>query len=382
MIKNIKSKTGLGGFYIVFNGSVKNEKPGWYGLSHLMEHLVCKQLDDIMDDMQRYGISWNAYTAYDKIVFHMTGLNEHVNEFRDTFLDRVLSYTPTKEHLEHEKKIILEEYKDSFNDQISSHYLNLLRKKYGIYSAIGLRRDIENFKIEDCLAYSYMFLKKPSIIVSVSDKDFERKGLQFDSYETEYSKLEELTNPQLNYVKLDEQEDPNKISIESIIKYPKETIIGYNVIEEDNNIIEFASEVLISGLNSPLYKELREKRGLIYSIGYYMMDNVGDGSSILMLYTTTDKKNKSAVISSIQEVVENVDKYVTKERFDVVKDSIKTKIKKAAILIHDNIDDEIIDEKYQVSKIIDTVTFEDVKRVLNKYYKLNYSTYSEEFLND
>jgi hypothetical protein len=36
MIINEKSETGLSGFFIVFNGSTMNEKPGWYGLSHLI----------------------------------------------------------------------------------------------------------------------------------------------------------------------------------------------------------------------------------------------------------------------------------------------------------------------------------------------------------
>ena len=41
MIVNVKSETGLSGFYIVFGGSTMNEKPGSYGISHLLEHLIC-----------------------------------------------------------------------------------------------------------------------------------------------------------------------------------------------------------------------------------------------------------------------------------------------------------------------------------------------------
>jgi hypothetical protein len=32
------------GFYVVYEGSTNLEKP-WYGISHIMEHLVCKALD-------------------------------------------------------------------------------------------------------------------------------------------------------------------------------------------------------------------------------------------------------------------------------------------------------------------------------------------------
>ena len=54
---NVKSQTDLSGFHVVYRGSVKNEKKGWFGLSHLMEHLVCHHLDDMLDDFDRDGIA-------------------------------------------------------------------------------------------------------------------------------------------------------------------------------------------------------------------------------------------------------------------------------------------------------------------------------------
>jgi predicted Zn-dependent peptidase len=53
MIINLKSETELSGFYVVYEGSTNLEKPGWYGLSHLMEHLVCKNYDHLQEDFDR-----------------------------------------------------------------------------------------------------------------------------------------------------------------------------------------------------------------------------------------------------------------------------------------------------------------------------------------
>ena len=51
MIINLKSQNDLSGFYIVYEGSTNLEKPGWYGLSHLMEHLLCKTFFHLLEDL-------------------------------------------------------------------------------------------------------------------------------------------------------------------------------------------------------------------------------------------------------------------------------------------------------------------------------------------
>ena len=53
MIINLKSQTDLSGFYVVYEGSTNLEKSGWYGISHLMEHLMCKNFDHLQEDFDK-----------------------------------------------------------------------------------------------------------------------------------------------------------------------------------------------------------------------------------------------------------------------------------------------------------------------------------------
>ena len=69
MIINLKSETELSGFYVVYEGSTNLEKKGWFGISHLMEHLMCKNFDHLQEDFAKDGIDWNAYTSSNEIVF-------------------------------------------------------------------------------------------------------------------------------------------------------------------------------------------------------------------------------------------------------------------------------------------------------------------------
>ena len=115
MIINLKSQTDLSGFYVVYEGSTNLEKPGWFGISHLLEHLVCKSFDHLQEDFDRDSIDWNAYTSGNEIVFYLTGLDEKVNKWKGEFIKLLGQFNVTKEEFENERKIVLEEYMDSPN---------------------------------------------------------------------------------------------------------------------------------------------------------------------------------------------------------------------------------------------------------------------------
>ena len=83
--KKIKSPTPLSGFYIAYYGSTMNEHKGIYGISHLMEHLICKGIDSLMEDFEREAVNWNAYTSDKEIVFYMTGMNKNVKKWKQIF---------------------------------------------------------------------------------------------------------------------------------------------------------------------------------------------------------------------------------------------------------------------------------------------------------
>jgi predicted Zn-dependent peptidase len=100
MVTNIKSTTGLSGFYIIFDGSTMNEKPGWFGISHLCEHLICKSFEHLQNTYQQKNVKWNAYTSVDNVVFFMKGLDRHINEYKNDFLNFILKYEPTQEQLD------------------------------------------------------------------------------------------------------------------------------------------------------------------------------------------------------------------------------------------------------------------------------------------
>ena len=356
MIINLKSQTDLSGFYVVYEGSTNLEKSGWYGISHLMEHLMCKNFDHLQEDFDRDGIEWNAYTSNNEIVFYLTGLDEKVNKWKGEFMDLLGDFNVTKEEFENERNIVLEEYMDSFNEQTQSHQLNLSRKLFGDYDPIGLKKDLQNLKFMDCLNYYELQYAKPSKIINVSkNKKYNNQAIDF------------IDRQIVKNIEFGDHKVPLELGNE--FKDKTSIVILSPVIEEDFAYVHFINAMLSLGLKSPLYQEIREKRGLVYYVHCYQSRMNQQGISTIA--TQTSNKNYNQVIDSVETIIKNPGKYLTKDRFNLVKDYYKVRQQKDEILRYKNVNQWINPEGWSVYDILDGVNIKKVREVYDKYFNFD-----------
>lgn len=354
MIINLKSQTDLSGFYVVYEGSTNLEKAGWYGISHLMEHLMCKNFDHLQEDFDKDGIDWNAYTSGNEIVFYLTGLDEKVNKWKGQFMDLLGQFNVTKEQFENERNIVLEEYMDSFNDQTQSHMLNLSRKIFNDYDPIGLREDLQKMKFMDCLNYFELQYAKPTKIINVS-KNKPYKNNSIDFAERTIVKNLSFGNHKVPFELNNDFKDKSSLVMLSPI------------IDEDFAYVHFINSMLSLGLKSPLYQEIREKRGLVYYVHCYLSRVNNQGLN--MIATQTSNKNFNACVDSVKLVLDNPKKHLTKDRFELVKDYYKVRMQKDEILRYKSVSQWINPEGWSVYDIIEDVNLKKVKEVYDKYFK-------------
>jgi len=367
MIVNLRSQTELSGFYIIYYGSTLLEERGNYGISHLMEHLMCKNFEHLRETFEKEGIDWNAYTSSNEIVFYFTGLDEYLNKRKSELIELMSDFNVTKNQFENEKKIVLEEYSDYFSDQTESHMLNLTRKLYNVYDPIGLREDLESLKFMDCLNFYEKQFSKPSKIINVSSKEpFSYSG-------------------SFNNLSFDKKIDFGPYNDSILEKRPSfgdkvSLIMSSPIAEGDFNYITFINAMLSMGLSSPLYDEVREKKGLVY----YIRCNQSrlNEQGITQITTQTNDSNVDRVYDSVRFVLKNPNKFLTQERFETIKDSYLIKLKKDKINRYSNVSRWINPTGWSIKEIINTVTLEKVMDVYNKYYdfdKFYLSNDQEEF---
>jgi predicted Zn-dependent peptidase len=353
MIINLKSQSNLSGFYIIYEGSTNLERPGIYGISHLMEHLVCKTFFHLLEDFDRDSIDWNAYTDNNLINFHFTGLESKLDKYRDKIIESIQDFNITKQQFENERSIVISEYEDAFNSQSEAHHLNLMRKLFNDYDPIGLKKDLESLKFMDCLNFYEEQYLKPTKIINVS-KTKKIKDLDIDFVDRQIVKTMSYGNHKVDLELGNEFKDKTSL------------IMLSPIISEKNAHVNFINAMLSLGLKSPLYQEIREKLGAVYYI--HCQQSRFNQQGLTMIDTQTNNSNVNKVIDGVEKVLKNKSKFLTKERFNLVKDFYTVRREKEEILRYKNINKYILPKGWSVYDILDTLKLNDLKDVYDQYF--------------
>lgn len=315
--ENIEANVnGFGSLNIFYNAGGKIESKGYRGISHLAEHLISKCIEPIEEQLDAHGISQNAVTSENFVLFYFNGLNENLKKFEEKLLS-VLSYSPSESEFEKEKKIVLREYDDTFSEK-RSLILNILRKYFNSYSAIGFKEDIENITYQDYLNFQKEYFKNPLYILRVGDTELTHV---YNSLNYTQETITEYKNEEQNeYV-------PECNTSSKHIFYVDWVNLDMN--HRDLTMVEY---YLGYGLMSPLYQELREKLGLVY---YVQADSMKLGNKRLFsVMYESEAKNEKVLRKAIKKLISSLPNNLSETRFENVKKTIESIIIKQNILNH------------------------------------------------
>ena len=354
-----KSSLKMNGLYLVYNAGSMYESDTQKGTMHLMEHLICKRLDDMQNEFTKRNVVYNAYTTEEVVVVFFTGLNTELNSDLKTRIVKRMTdgIFANEDDFNKEKEIVLQEYFNHFNDIAFGNVTNHLRKIYNNYSVIGDKTDISNFQYDDAIEVFNTYFKNPTNIVEVGR---EKTDFSF----VEYNNVP-FTKKRLKHgVYENEPEEVPYSGTNSVVVATTQHTIN----KKDYPLLMILNTILSDGLNSPLYQELREKRGLIYAIMPYNLRCVND--TVFMYVAMTTKDNDIEVIKIMREVLTNMDKYVTQERFNDVINSIliEMEINKIFRFKHPQMLYKGLPSSFKTKKQLQNVKLEDVIAVGKKYF--------------
>lgn len=354
-----KNSLKMNGLYIVYNAGSTYENAGQTGTMHLMEHLLCKRFDDMQDELTKRNVNFNAYTCEEIVVVHFTGLDTQLNsDLKTRLVQRLTNGSFVNEtDFNNEKEIVLQEYYNCFDDIAFGNVTNNLRKKFNTNTAIGSAEDITNFSYNDALAIFDVYFKKPSSIIEVGRDKTDFSFVEYNDVELckKHLKYGNYNNAMENVP----ESDTNSVIV-ALSKKP--------ISKKDYPYIDVLSSILSNGLNSPLYQELREKRGLIYAVYPICVNYITEG--LFMYAAMTTKENGQAVADIMKDILSNLDTYVTAERFnDVINNYIiQLDINKVFQYEHPNSLKKNRLTSFTTKKQLESLTVEKLLEVGKKYF--------------
>lgn len=351
-------KTSL---FVVFDAGSLYETEGQYGTMHLMEHTICKTFDDMLDEFTKNGIAYNAYTSDDHVVFYFTGLASRLtSDVKSRVVHKILGGLDniTEESFNTERQTVVQEYLDYFNSESGSG-LNMMRTKFGTYGAIGKRSDIEAFTFKDAKKRYKEFFLTPARIVEIGPE------------KTDFSWVKFADTPTHSATKLKYKKNW-KLELEKTPESDKDTVVmlGKKMVSKaDFPYMHFACSMLSAGLNSPFYKEIREKRGLSY---YSAGDCESYGQLSVVSFAATTTQDRTEELKTLyNELFTDVTKYLTQERFDLIMSLAEVEKEEIKLLRFAHNGDLVRKGLPMMPKNPRKITYDKVLSVAQKYLNLD-----------
>lgn len=253
----------------------RNETKKIGGISHFLEHMVFKgsqkrpSAKEIAVVIDSIGGEFNAGTHKEWTNFYIKARNEVVSTAFDVLSDMVLNPILKSEDIEREKGVILEElamYEDTPMFKIGDIFDNLIYKGSSLgRDIIGTRDSIKSVKREDFVRYRKIHYGIDNLLITVAGGVKERGVLELA--EKYFGSLENNNKEKVEKYKNDQKKP--RVLLCSKNNEQAHLILGFlggQMGNKDRFIESVLSVILGQGMSSRLFTEVREKRGLAYSV--------------------------------------------------------------------------------------------------------------------
>jgi len=279
----------------------KDENPGQYGVAHLFEHLMFEGSKNIAKSehqkiVMECGGRTNAFTMQDATVYY----EDIPANFLETALwlesDRMLGINLTEENLENQKKVVLEEKLQRYDNAPYGTFLAKTMKsvfKGSLYehTTIGEAEDIKNFSINDALDFHHTYYSPANAELLISgDIDIENTKTLIEKYFGGINKANGIIRKQNEFKELTENIEEtieDNVMLEKF--YMSFKIPGAGSNEEF--VLEYFTKLIFNNKSSKLYKLLVYDKMLLKSISSFKF-SIQDAGVYIIIGTVNPGKSR------------------------------------------------------------------------------------------
>lgn len=313
----------------VRTGSI-NETETNSGVAHFLEHLFFKgtklhpvgEFDRILESK---GAIVNAATSKDFTHYYITIPSQHFETALNLHADMLTNPQIPRKELEKERKVVLEEISKDGNTPSKIVYENLNEMMYSHHpykrKVIGSADVISTIRREEILDFFNNYYAPSNMVtVVVGDVDSTKVVEQISkAFNSEYKK------PIKKNFKKEHPLCSQKRKIEYLDTQSGYMMIGFRGVDICNNetfALDVLAEILGGGKTSKFYRNIKEQKGIAYSISASNGSFRDDG--IFYVNVNFTPENTKKVEKAIFDEISYIQKYgVTEEELNTAKKMIE-----------------------------------------------------------
>ena len=282
----------------------RDESPEVAGVSHFIEHMLFKGTErrsaqEIAKAIDAVGGTLDAFTSRESTCFYAKVLGEHLPLAIDILADTFLHSRLAPDDIDRERQVVLQEIKmveDTPDDLVHDLFAEAIWGDHPVARPIlgqkeivlrlsqsDIRRHMDRFYRPDC-----------TIIAAAGDIEHDRLvdlvSRAFDGFDGQSIHLDPPAPVSMAAVRVEERDTAQLHLCLGMDGLPH--------AHEDRYAISLLNAMLGGSMSSRLFQEVREKRGLAYSIYSYQASYRDCG--LLVVYAGTSPESSSQVVDLIR----------------------------------------------------------------------------------
>lgn len=258
---------------IAVNVGSRDESPSLHGLAHFVEHTIFKgtprrRSHHIINRMESIGGELNAYTTKEETVVYSIFPAGHLRRAVDLISDLVINSEFPLREINKEREVVCDEidsYLDQPSEAVYDDFEDLIFRNSSLgHNILGSRESVERITTEDCRRY-------------LSDNYTSSRSVFFYMGPCAPDKVERIAASCLAVLPPGTQPERTVPPVAEpfahsrhIGSHQAHTVLGARIPDmysPKRHAMSLLSNILGGpGMNSLLNVELREKRGLVYSV--------------------------------------------------------------------------------------------------------------------
>lgn len=310
---------------IWFKVGSRDELDSEAGISHFMEHMLFKGTPtrtaaDISMEFDSMGAELNAFTSREYTCFYARFVDEYLERAIEILADMLLNSSFAPDDVASERKVVIEEIARC-EDMPDEHVFDLLGGEMFPNCSLGrpvlgYRESVGGFTHDDLLSYHQKHYHAANCTVAASGN-------------VDHAKLSELVEKYLGQMPAGQRNVRPEISVlpASYLRTAKKDTEQANILfgiyglplgHEDRFAQALLDSTLGGGMSSRLFQEVREKRGLAYSV--YSLTSSFQGIGMFNIYAGTQLQNLPELIQIVNtELAKMLDGGVAAEELERVR---------------------------------------------------------------
>ncbi len=249
----------------------RNEEAAQNGVSHFLEHMAFKGTErrtaaEIAEAVENVGGHINAYTAREQTAYYVKMLKEDLDLGADIIGDILTHSTFAPEEVERERGVILQEIgqaNDTPDDIIFDHFQETAYPGQPMgRPVLGTEEIIRGMTRDQIAGYMRAHYAAGNVVVAAAGAL--EHGRVVDLVARHFADLPAEMPPPLvpgHYAGGEFRESRDLDQVHIVLGFP-----GVSYADPDYYPVLLLSGLLGGGMSSRLFQEIREKRGLVYSV--------------------------------------------------------------------------------------------------------------------